>query len=114
MVFLRRILTLVVIAASLMAAWLFLKSPLMQLQAIEIVLDPSSKDAFMFDRIRSGLKGQLASYLGMPFWKVSLDSVLSDVKKDQRVSTVQIEREFPHKMRVLVTPKKPLLGYMDE
>ena len=106
MIWMRRLLFLSVVSAGVAMAWLFLKSPMMQLKTIQIELDPKSKDAFMFDRIRSGLQASLASYLGLPFWKIPLDQVLADIKKDKRVSEAQIQREFPHHMRVLSRPER--------
>lgn len=114
MKWIRRLIVLSILTAGCGAAWFFLKSPMMQLQSIDIVLSPESKDAFLFERIHSSLQSSLAGYLGLPFWKLSLERVMNDIKKDQRVSSAEIQREFPHHMRVIIVPKKPLLAYMDE
>lgn len=113
MIWVQRFLVLSVLAAAVATGWLLLKSPVMQLKAIEIELDPKSKDALLFDRIHSGLQASLSRYIGLPFWKIPLDQVMADIKRDQRVADAQIQREFPHHMRVMVVPKKPLLAYMD-
>jgi cell division septal protein FtsQ len=105
------IVSLVVIGISL---WKLAKSPVLQLQSIEIVMDPESKESLLFEKIRDGLTASLSHFTGLPFWKISLDNVMIEVKKDHRVRLARIQREFPHHLRVIVVPHEPLLGYMDE
>lgn len=94
--------------------WIFAHSRAMQLNDIEITLDPDSRESFMFEKIQSGLRASLAHFDGLPFWKVSLKRVMTEVKKDQRVRVARVQREFPHVLRVTVVPQEPMLGYMDK
>ena len=82
---LKRFIWVLLIAAAGAGVWLFLKSPLMRLQSIDIVMDPKSQESFLFDRIRTGLEASLAPYQGLPFWKISLERVMADVRKDQLI-----------------------------
>jgi cell division septal protein FtsQ len=86
----------------------------MRLNQVEIVLDPESHESFLFGKIQAGLQASLSPFNGMPFWKVSLEKVMDEVKKDKRVRLARVQREFPHVLRVVVVPQEPMLAYMDE
>jgi cell division septal protein FtsQ len=86
----------------------------MRLNTVEVVLDPESHESFMFEKIQSGLQASLTPFTGLPFWKISLEKVMAEVKKDHRVRLARVQREFPHILRVIVVPQEPMLAYMDE
>ena len=94
--------------------WFFINGRAMRLNTVEVVLDPDSHESFMFEKIQSGLQASLLQFTGLPFWKISLEEVMSEVRKDQRVRLARVQREFPHILRVIVVPQEPMLGFMDE
>lgn len=110
----RFLIFITVVAAVAVGGWFFAHSGALRLNAIEITLDPDSHESFMFEKIQSGLQASLAHWDGLPFWKVSLDRVMSEVRTDKRVRLAKVQREFPHVLRVIVVPQEPMLGYMDE
>lgn len=112
--FLRIFTLLVGVGLAVLTAWFFAKSPVVKLQTVEVLLDPASQDSFLFDKIHSGLTASLSRFAGLPFWKVSMDDVMNEVKHDRRVRTARIQREFPHHLKVIVVPHEPLVDYMDE
>lgn len=114
MKWLRRIFVLVSAAAAVFGVGLIAKSQFVKLQTVEVTLDPSSTDAFLFEKIQSGLTASLMRFTGLPFWKVSMEDVMSEVRRDRRVRTAHIQREFPHRLKVVVVPQEPLVGYLDE
>jgi cell division septal protein FtsQ len=106
--------TLLTLATLVTGMVMFLRSPMVKLQSVEILLDPSSRESFLFEKIQSSLQASLAHYNGLPFWKVRLDDVMSDVKNDRRVRIARIQRDFPHHLRVIVVPHEPVMGLLDE
>ncbi len=111
---LRRSILVLTFGGGVLMGWFFLRSPIMKLQSIEVSLDPASTDAFLFEKIQTGLTARLAHFMGLPFWKVPLDEVMSEVRGDRRVRAARIQREFPHRLKVIVIPQEPLIGYLDE
>jgi cell division septal protein FtsQ len=94
--------------------WYLNKSPLLQLKTVEIVLDPSSRESFLFEKIQTGLQASLFHFTGLPFWRVSLEDVMTEVKKDHRVRMARVQRDFPYLLRVIVVPHEPMIGYLDD
>jgi cell division septal protein FtsQ len=105
---------LVLLVSAGVGFWLFVNGRAMRLNSVDIVLDPDSHESFMFEKIQTGLQASLLPFTGLPFWKVSLEKVMDEVKKDKRVRLARVQREFPHVLRVIVVPQEPLLAYMDE
>lgn len=91
-----------------------LKSRLFDLSSIEIELDPHSSESFLFEKTEPALRGSLAPFIGLPFWRVRLKDVMEVIQRDRRVRTAHIERDFPHRIKVTITPHEPLIGCLDE
>ena len=110
----RRLVIFGLLIGSSVGFWLLANGRAMRLNTVEVILDPESHEAFMFERIQSGLQASLAQFTGIPFWKVSLEKVMSEVRKDQRVRLARVQREFPHLLRIVIVPQEAMLGLMDE
>lgn len=91
-----------------------LRSDLLDVRQINIVLDPHSKETFLFQKIKTDLAKKLAHFKGEPVWKVSLREILAEVSKDRRVRSVAVHRDFPNRISLIVGPHDPMLAILDK
>jgi cell division septal protein FtsQ len=83
-----------------------------QIQTVQIDMSKSSNQDLLFQRIRGSLMQQLKVYEGRYFWQVPLTTVFEAARKDRRVKSVAIFRDFPSRLRVEIEPHTPLLAYL--
>jgi len=94
------------------SVYLALNPHWIKIETVELDLAPASKEALLYQRIRTTLLPQYQHLAGRFFWEVPLSSVYDLTLKDKRVHKVNVYREFPSKLRVEIEPQTPVLAYL--
>lgn len=83
-----------------------------RVQSVQIDMADGSKEDQIYQRIRQSLSLQTAALTGKFFWQVPLKSVYEMALKDKRVKHVDVFREFPSNLRLVIEPHTPVLAYL--
>jgi cell division septal protein FtsQ len=103
------VLTSLIAAASV---YLAMNPHWIKIETVQLDLAPTSKEALLYQRIRSTLLPQYQHFAGRFFWEVPLSSIYDLTLKDKRVHKVSVYREFPSRLRVEIEPQTPVLAYL--
>jgi cell division septal protein FtsQ len=83
-----------------------------RIQSVQIDMVDGSQEDQIFQRIRQSLNLQTAALTGKLFWQVPLKDVYEMALKDKRVKHVDVFREFPSSLRLVIEPHTPVLAYL--
>ena len=109
---LRGPLLMIVLAFGALLTLVAFNSHWIRVETVQINLAKGSTQDLLFQRIRASLTQQLKNYEGRYFWQVPLKSVLEVTRRDRRVKSAAIYREFPSRLRVEIEPHTPILAYL--
>lgn len=85
---------------------------LVKIDSIDIAKVQSSDQELLFQRTQKDLNIKLQGHVGKYFWQVPLEKIFQAVTKDKRVKSTSIYREFPSKIKIVIEPYTPVLGYL--
>ncbi len=86
----------------------FIDKSLLQVQEIELVLDNSSQENFLFSKIKKQLDPKLKTFIGSYVWDVNLEKLLNLISEDKRVLSATVRRKIPNKVILKLKPHHPL------
>ncbi|MCB0341408.1 MAG: FtsQ-type POTRA domain-containing protein [Bdellovibrionales bacterium] len=97
-----------VIVGGAWGARLLIAQNFMPVRNVQIVAG-SEAEPLLFTRIEKGLRPKLDSLQGKSIWAISLDEIMTLTLADRRVKSVEVQRQLPGQLKVVVTPHEPQL-----
>ncbi len=105
------VVSLLAVSSIVYAIFALITSSVFRIQSLDI-LPVREPNVTSFDKVKEALRVRLHPLLGQYIWHVDLESVLTEVEKNQLVKSAKIRRVLPNHLQIDVTLHVPIASVM--